>query len=309
MELATRSMNMMQVWGCRLFTRLCAVFWTTILSGCSDVVLLNPKGPIGIAERYAIGVAFALMLIVVIPAIIMAFWFPHRYRESGPKDDYDPKWSHSTKIELVIWLIPAIIVTALGILVWKETHRLDPFSPIDSAVKPINIEAVSLDWKWLFIYPDQHIATVNQLVFPVAVPVSFRITSGSVMTSFFIPQLGSQIYAMPGMQTRLHLLANEPGIYIGQNQQYSGRGYSDMNFDVRVTSKKQFEDWIQQTKHSPDKLDLARFREISKPSVGFPVTTYTSVEDGLFNNVMRASRSASEEESAPSVRTEPAGKH
>lgn len=295
MELAAQSTNMMQAWGYRFFTRLCAVFWTVILSGCSDIALLNPKGPVGISERYAIGVAFALMLIVVIPVIVMAIWFPRRYKESASTDDYDPKWSHSSKIDLIIWLIPAIIVAALGTLAWKETHRLDPFKPIDSAVSPINIQAVSLDWKWLFIYPDQHIATVNQLVIPVAVPVSFRITSGSVMTSFFIPQLGSQIYAMAGMQTRLYLLANESGNYVGQNQQFSGRGYSDMNFNVRVVSRQQFDEWIQQVKQSPHKLDRAGFKEISEPSANFPVTSYSAVEHGLFDDIVNNFRIATED--------------
>lgn len=283
---SAHSTNKMKCCSPSIFTGLYTIFRTVILSGCSDIPLLNPKGPIGNSELYAIGVAFALMLVVVIPVIVMAFWFPQRYKESSPTDDYDPKWSHSGKIDLVIWLIPAIIVTALGTLAWKETHRLDPFEPIDAGVKPINIEAVSLDWKWLFIYPDQHIATVNQLVIPVNVPVSFRITSGSVMTSFFIPQLGSQIYAMAGMQTHLHLLANEPGNYRGQNQQFSGSGYSDMNFNVRVTSRKEFEEWMQQAKQSPHKLDLASFKEISQPSIGFPVTSYSSVEHGLFDEII-----------------------
>jgi cytochrome o ubiquinol oxidase subunit II len=276
-----------------LITRgLYAILSTLLLAGCSDILLLNPKGPIGISERDAIGVAFALMLIVVIPVIVMAVWFPRRYKESAQIEDYDPKWSHSGKIDLVIWLIPAIIVAGLGTLAWKETHRLDPFQPIASAVSPINIEAVSLDWKWLFIYPDQHIATVNQLVIPVAVPVSFRITSGSVMTSFFIPQLGSQIYAMAGMQTRLHLLANATGNYIGQNQQFSGSGYSDMNFNVRVTSSNQFEEWVQQVRQSPHKLDQASFAEISAPSANFPVTAYSAVEPGLFEDIVDSFRHA-----------------
>jgi len=295
MKLAARGMNIMRGCGHAIGMGLYVMFWTILLSGCSDILLLNPKGPVGISERYAIGVAFALMLIVVIPVIVMAVWFPHRYKESASTDDYDPKWSHSGKIDLIIWLIPAVIVAGLGTLAWKETHRLDPFQPIASAVSPINIEAVSLDWKWLFIYPDQHIATVNQLVIPVATPVSFRITSGSVMTSFFIPQLGSQIYAMAGMQTRLHLLANEPGNYIGQNQQFSGRGYSDMNFNVRVASRQQFEDWVQQVKQSPHKLDLAGFREISVPSTNFPVTSYAAVESGLFDEIVNTFRSAAKD--------------
>ena len=251
------------------------------------MVLFDPKGPIGDAERFVIIAAFVLMLIVVIPVFVMAFWFPWKYRASNTKATYMPKWSHSGKIELVIWLVPVAIVTALGILVWSTTHRLDPYKPIDAGVKPISIEAVSLDWKWLFIYPDQHIAAVNQLVFPAKVPLSFRITSDTVMTSFFIPQLGSQIYAMAGMQTRLHLMADEPGIYAGQNQQFSGRGYADMNFKAIAVSREQFEAWVQKIRQSPDKLDLARFEELEKPSVGYPVTYFSSVKPDLFDHIMR----------------------
>jgi cytochrome o ubiquinol oxidase subunit 2 len=202
---------------------LLALCTVAFLGGCGNMILFDPKGPIGNAERFVIIAAFALMLIVVIPLVVMALWFPWKYRSANTKATYTPKWSRSGKIELVIWPVPAAIVMGLGILVWNITYHLDPYKSIDSAVKPISIEAVSLDWKWLFIYPDQNIAVVNQLVFPANVPLSFRITSGTVMTSFFIPQLGSQIYAMAGMQTRLHLMADEPGTYAGQNQQFSGR--------------------------------------------------------------------------------------
>jgi cytochrome o ubiquinol oxidase subunit 2 len=263
---------------------LCTAFF---LGGCSDILLFNPKGPIGDAERFVIIASIALMLIVVIPVFIMVFLFPRKYRAANIKATYMPKWSHSAKIEWVIWLVPAIIITVLGILIWNTTHRLDPYKPIDTGVKPISIEAVSLDWKWLFIYPDQNIATVNQLVFPANVPLSFRITSGTVMTSFFIPQLGSQIYAMAGMQTRLHLLADEPGIYTGQNQQFSGRGYADMNFKAISVSPKEYEEWVQKVKQSPDTLDLARYGKLEKPSTGYPVSLFSSVEPDLFDHIIR----------------------
>jgi cytochrome o ubiquinol oxidase subunit 2 len=256
------------------------------LGGCSNAPLLDPKGPIGSAELFVIGIAFALMLIVVIPVIVMALWFPRRYKASNPKGDYAPKWSHSHKIELIVWLVPAAIVTALSILTWKETHRLDPFTPLDSTVKPVHIEAVSFDWKWLFIYPEQNIATVDQLVFPAQVPVSFTVTSDTVVTSFFIPQLGSQIYAMGGRQSRVHLLADEPGVYVGQNQQFSGRGFPDMNFRVRVTTQKQFNAWVQKTKQSTDRLDFAQLEKLRKPGIGFPVSAFSSVKQGLFNDIV-----------------------
>ena len=262
---------------------LCVAF---LLAGCSEMLVLNPKGPIGDAERTLIYVAIALMLIVVIPVFVMAVWFPWKYRASNTKAAYTPKWGYSARIDLVVWLVPIAIITALSILVWVETHRLNPYKPIASSVEPIHIEAVSLDWKWLFIYPDQDIAVVNQLVFPAKVPLSFRITSDTVMTSFFIPQLGSQIYAMAGMQTRLHLMADEPGIYRGQNQQFSGAGFSHMHFKAMAVTQREFDQWVEKTKQSSNKLDLARYGEIQKPSIGYPVTFFSSVKPGLFGHII-----------------------
>ena len=270
-----------------VFGGMAALLGLVMLQACNQVPLLDPKGPIGLSERFVIIAAIALMLIVVIPVAIMTLLFPWKYRATNAKADYAPKWSRSVKIELIIWLVPAVIVTILGLLVWKTTRQLDPYKPIDAGVAPIHIEAVSLDWKWLFIYPDQNIATVNQLVFPVNVPLSFRITSGTVMTSFFIPQLGSQIYAMAGMQTRLHLLADEPGTYTGQNQQFSGRGYADMTFRAIATSGEAYAAWIQKVKQAPEKLDLARYKELEEPSVGSPVTLFSSVKPRLFDDILR----------------------
>ena len=262
----------------------------TLLAGCSDIPLLEPKGPVGAAELSIMVISLALMLIVVIPVMVMAVWFPFRYQASNPKGDYAPRWSHSHRIDLIVWLVPTIIVAALGILNWKETHRLDPFAPIAPTEKQINIEVVSLDWKWLFIYPELNIATVNRLVFPANVPVSFKLTSDTVMSSFFIPQLGSQIYAMPGMQSRLHLLASEPGVYFGQNQQFSGRGYADMHFSVTVTSQKQFDAWVQETRQLPDKLDPARLQALYQPNIAYPATSFSWVENNLFDEIMHKYR-------------------
>jgi cytochrome o ubiquinol oxidase subunit II len=272
------------------FAGISALCLLALLAGCSKITLLHPRGPIGESELFVIGVAFALMLIVVIPVIFMAFWFPRRYKASNPKGSYDPQWNDSIRVDAVIWLIPAVIVLILATLTWTESHRLDPFRPIDSRVTPINIETVSLDWKWLFIYPDQNIATVNHLVIPVGVPVSFRITSGTVMTSFFIPQLGSQIYAMAGKQSRLHLMADEPGVYTGQNQQFSGRGFADMHFKVMAVSQRQFDDWVKKTRQSPDRLDPARFEELGKPGVNYPVTSFSWVSPGLFDEIVNSYR-------------------
>jgi cytochrome o ubiquinol oxidase subunit 2 len=270
-----------------VFVKLLPLYAVAFLGGCNHVLLLDPKGPVGDAERFLIVAAFALMLVVVIPVFVMTFWFARRYRASNAEAVYTPKWNHSAGIDLVVWLVPIAIVTALGILAWSATYKLDPYKPINTGGRPINIEAVSLDWKWLFIYPEHDIAVVNQLVFPVNVPLSIKLTSGTVMTSFFIPQLGSQIYAMAGMETWLHLMASEPGVYRGQNQQFSGRGFSDMNFDATATSREQFETWVQKVKQASDKLDLRRYEELEKPGIGNPATYFFSVKPGLFGDIMR----------------------
>ncbi len=251
-----------------------------LVSGCG-ASLLQPKGPIGESELFVIGIGFALMLIVVVPVVVMAFWFPRRYKASSPKD-YDPNWSHSRRIDLVIWSVPAIIVTALAIVAWHETHRLDPFEPIASNVAPLPVEVVSMDWKWLFIYPEQGVATVNQLVIPINVPVRFTLTSDSVVSSFFIPQLGSQIYAMAGMKSRLHLLANEAGIYYGQNEQFSGTGFEQMRFKVTAAPQQEFEDWARKARLSGEKLNFARLEELRKPGISQPAS-FSSIQPGIFD--------------------------
>ncbi len=263
-----------------------SLYVVTFLGGCSSLLLFDPKGPIGEAQRFVILTAIVLMLIVIIPVFVMAFWFSRKYRASNSEATYLPKWSYSGKIEFFMWAVPITIVTALSVLTWTSTHALDPYKPIPSAENPINIEAVSLDWKWLFIYPDQNIASVNQLTFPVNVPITFKLTSDTVMTSFFIPQLGSQIYAMGGMQTQLNLLANKPGVYIGHNQQFSGRGYSGMNFNANAVSSEEFQSWVQEIKQSPDKLDVDRYDKLAQPSVGVPVTHFSSVTPDLFGYVL-----------------------
>ncbi len=267
---------------------LLSLVTVTCLGGCSTIVLFDPKGPIGESERFVIIVAAVLMAIVVVPVFFMAFWIPRKYRASNTAATYMPKWNHSVKIELFMWGGPIVIVTLLAILAWTRTHALDPYRPIPSAAKPLNIEVVCLDWKWLFIYPEENIATVNQITFPVKVPLSFRLTSDTVMTSFFIPQLGSQIYAMAGMQTRLHLLADKPGTYAGHNQQISGRGYADMHFQAKAVSRDEFQAWVQKVRQSPEKLDEERYEKLAKPSVGYyPVTYFSAVKPGLFEDILR----------------------
>ena len=271
---------------------LASIGAAAFLGACSQVPLLDPKGPIGDSERFVIIAAFILMLIVVVPVFILSYWFSWKYRAANTSADYTPKWSYSGKIDLVMWLVPVAIVSALGYLSWDATHRLDPYKPIDVGVKPVRIEVVSLDWKWLFIYPEHGIAVVNEIVFPAKVPLSFRVTSDTVLTSFFIPQLGSQIYAMAGRQTRLHLLADETGTYSGHNQQFSGRGYADMHFTARAVSADQFEAWVRKVRQTALRLDQTRYEALEKPSISHSVTYFSAVEPGLFEGIIRKYRPA-----------------
>jgi len=269
-----------------LLSGLSSLCIAAFAAGCAEVVIFDPKGPVGDAERFVITVAILLMTIVVVPVFVMGFWFAWRYRVSNSKAAYPPKWDSSPAIDVFIWLVPLAIVTILASLTWKETFRLDPYKSIISARQPVNVQAVSLDWKWLFIYPDHDIAVINYLVFPAGAPLSFRITSETVMTSLFIPQLGSQMYGMTGMETRLNLLAREPGVYMGQNQQFSGRWFSNMNFEARAATAEEFAAWVQKVRSSPARLDMAQYEELVKPGATRQVTYFSSVEPGLFKRII-----------------------
>lgn len=256
-----------------------------LLSGC-NMALLDPKGAIGMEQKSLIMTATWLMLIVVIPVIIMTFLFAWKYRASNKNATYSPNWSHSNKIEFVVWTIPCIIILILGTLTWKSTQALDPRNPLPSENKPLVIEAISLDWKWLFIYPEQGIATVNEIAFPANVPVQFKVTSGSVMNSFFIPQLGSQIYAMAGMQNQVHLIANEEGVYKGMSANYSGKGFSGMKFTATATSVDKFDEWIMKVKQSAKGLQMADYEQLSKPTENNTVEYFSSVKSGLYQDII-----------------------
>ncbi|WP_374439883.1 ubiquinol oxidase subunit II [Pseudomonas panipatensis] len=255
------------------------------LGGC-NMTLFDPKGQIGADEKSLIITATLLMLLVVIPVIIMTLAFAWKYRASNTKATYMPNWAHSTRIELVVWLIPCLIIAVLGWITWESTHKLDPYRPLDSDVKPVTIQAVSLDWKWLFIYPEQGIATVNEIAFPKGTPVNFQITSDSVMNSFFIPQLGSQVYAMAGMQTKLHLIANEEGVFDGISANYSGGGFSGMKFKAIATSEQGFQDWVAKVKAAPGTLQLDSYPELVKPSEDVPASYFSSVSPDLFMHIL-----------------------
>ncbi|MGB6487165.1 MAG: ubiquinol oxidase subunit II, partial [Steroidobacteraceae bacterium] len=269
----------------RCIVRLMPLPAALLLSGCQWAVL-DPKGPVGLQERSIIITATVLMLVVVVPVIALILIFAWRYRASNEKADYQPNWAHSSRIEAVVWLIPCVIVAALGVIAWRSSHTLDPYRPLATNVKPIRIEAVALDWKWLFIYPDQKVATVNQVAFPANVPVEFHITSATVMNAFFIPQLGSQIYAMAGMQTELHLLANEPGTYQGLSSNYSGDGFSGMTFKAIALPRQGFDAWLAKVKASRQTLGTSAYKQLAEASENNPVAYYSQVQSNLFADII-----------------------
>ncbi|QCI26883.1 ubiquinol oxidase subunit II [Buchnera aphidicola (Thelaxes californica)] len=231
-------------------------------------VILNPSGEIGIKIKSLILISFFVMLIVVIPSIFLSIFFAIKYSSKNCNVKYSPHWSDSKKIETTVWLIPFLIIFFLGILSWKATHELDQRKLISSNVSPIVIDVISLDWRWLFIYEKEKIATINKIVIPVNTPIIFKITSNSVMNSFFIPSLGSQIYAMSGMESKLNLIANKVGIYQGISSNYSGSGFSDMKFSIIVTKNNNlFQDWVTVIKKFKRHLNTyQQFVKISCPN-------------------------------------------
>lgn len=278
----------------RMLGRLAAVALPLLLSGCSSA-LMDPKGQVGEEQRVLIITAFVLMLIVVIPVIVMTLLFAYRYREGNKDASYTPDWAHSTAIEVVVWLIPCLIILVLAILTWITSHSLDPMKPItpDNNEEPLEIQAVSLDWKWLFIYPKQGIATVNEVAFPVDKSVHFSITSGSVMNSFWIPTLGSQIYAMAGMDSDLHLISDEKGVFAGRSTNYSGAGFSEMTFNAHSLSQANFDDWVSKVRASNDSLSFSRgYPELAEPSISAPVQYFSEVSPGLYGNILDSFRKA-----------------
>ncbi len=248
--------------------------------------VLDPKGPIALAERDLLRDAIYVMLVVIVPIIVLTLVFAWRYRASNTSAAYTPKWSESVRLDAFVWLVPALIVVAVAVLVWRSTHKLDPYRQIDSSVPPLEVQVVAQDWKWLFIYPGQGVAVVNQLAFPSGRPVSLRITSDTVMNSFYVPQLAGQIYAMAGMQTRLQLLADQPGKFVGRNSMYSGGGFSDQHFEVVAMTPAEFDAWAAKAGQAPARLDAAAYSALAAKSRLNPVTYYSAVEPGLFDSII-----------------------
>src|SRR6516225_7657253 len=257
------------------------------LGGFSGGVL-DPQGPVAAAERLIMLNSTGIMLAIVIPTILAtlgtAFWF----RDSNKRARYMPDFAYSGRLELLVWSIPLMTVLLLGGVTWVGSFDLDPPKAIAAAGKPVRVQVVALDWKWLFIYPDQGIAAVNQLTVPLGTPISFELTSSGVMNSFFVPQLGGQIYTMAGMVTRLNLRADRAGTYRGISSNYSGAGFSDMHFNVNVIPEERFAQWLSATRNAGPMLDSQSYSELAKPSQAVAPFTYRAVASGLFNTILSA---------------------
>lgn len=267
-----------------------------LLGGCNWVVM-SPAGDIAVQQRDLILVSTGLMLLIIVPVMALILFFAWRYRKGSAAAEtaYDPEWDHSTLLELVIWSAPLLIIIALGALTWSSTHLLDPYRPLEriapgrpvpANVKPIDVQVVSLDWKWLFIYPEYGIATVNELAVPVDRPVRFQLTSSTVMNAFYAPALAGMIYTMPGMETKLHAVLNKPGSYEGFSANYSGAGFSGMRFQMRGLDAAGFDRWVEQARASGGTLDREGYMSLVRPSEADPVRRFGAVEPGLFGRIV-----------------------
>lgn len=265
-----------------------------LLGGC-DMVTMNPTGDIALQQRNLILFSVGVMLLIIVPVMVLTALFAYRYRWSNPDKIYDPTFDHSTKLELVIWSCPLLIIIALSAVTWTSTHLLDPFRPLDriapgrpvtADMTPLNVQAVALDWKWLFIYPDLGIATVNELALPVDVPVRFAITSSDQFNTFYAPTLAGMIYAMPTMRSELNAVLNKPGESWGYSANYTGRGYSHMRFKLRGFETAEFDRWVADARAAGGVLDREKLRELVKPSEREPAARFGDARPGLFDLVL-----------------------
>ncbi len=254
--------------------------------------ILDPQGPVAAAERLILFNAAGIMLVVVVPVIVLTLVFAWRYRASNPKAAYRPDWAYSGQLEMVVWAIPAMVVILLAGVGWTGSHQLDPARPLRGSAPTLVIEALSLDWKWLFIYPGRQLAAVNELVIPVDTPIELRLSSATVMNAFFVPQLGSQIYTMPGMVTRLNLLAARAGDYPGFSSHFSGDGFSDMRFAVHAVPAERFAEWLEASRAHGAALDGASYAQLALPGSSAAAAAYRDVEPQLFDRIVEATRSS-----------------
>jgi len=264
------------------------------LAGC-DTVVLNPSGDIAAQQAHLVIVSTLLMLLIIVPVMFLIVLFAWRYRKSNTAAEYKPDWDHSTKLELLIWGAPLLIIIVLGLITWIYTHLLDPYRPLSridenrpvaAGVKPLEVQVVSMDWKWMFIYPEQGIATVNELVTPIDVPVRFHMTSTSVMNAFYIPALAGMVYTMPSMETQLNAVMNKVGVYDGFSANYSGAGFSDMKFKYHGVSQADFDAWVAKTKASTGTLNRAEFLALDKPTIKHPIMHFGTVEKGMYDLIL-----------------------
>src|ERR1700738_402949 len=264
----------------------CAVVVAPIVLTACQPAVLDPQGPIGMAEKTILIDSLAIMLAIVVPTIAATLAFAWWFRASNTRAAYLPDFEYSGRIELIVWSIPLLTVILLGGVAWIGPHALDPAKPLASSTPPLEVQVVSLDWKWLFIYPDQRIASVNQLVVPAGVPIHFSLTSASVMSAFFIPQLGSMIYTMNGMRTQLNLQADQPGTFHGLSSNYSGDGFPDMHFDVQAVPAEQFAAWVERTRSTGPTLDAASYAALARQSVNTSPLTYRAADPALFRQIV-----------------------
>jgi cytochrome o ubiquinol oxidase subunit 2 len=248
--------------------------------------VLNPAGPVGRAENVVLLDSLAIMLAIGVPTIVAALLFAWRYRATNTRAIYLPDWDYSGRIELVVWSIPTFVILFLGGVIWMGSHELDPAKPL-STRQPLEIQVISLDWKWLFIYPEQGIASVNQLVVPTGRPLHFTLTSASVMNVFFVPRLGSMIYTMNAVQTQLHLQADQPGEFLGESAMFSGDGFSDMRFVLRATPPSAFESWIASVRQQGARLDEPRYRQLLQPGIQSQPILFGTTQPGMFEAVLK----------------------
>ena len=256
-----------------------------LLASCHTAVL-SPAGPVGEGNRIVLLDSMAIMLAIVVPTIVAILAFAYWFRASNTRARYRPEFAYSGRLELIVWSIPALVVFFLSGIAWISAHLLDPAEPLKSKTEPLDVEVVSLDWKWLFIYPGQNVASINRMVVPAGIPLHLRITSASVFNVFFVPRLGSMIYAMYGMTTRLNLQADRPGIYPGLSAHFSGDGFPGMAFDVHAVSAEQFAQWTAATRLSGPVLDEAAYRKLLRQSSDVSPYTYRSVQAGLFEDIV-----------------------
>lgn len=250
------------------------------------IAVLVPMGQVAAKERDLLIDSTLLMLIIIVPVFFVTIWIAWKYRATNKKAKYDPNWDNNNWAEFIWWTVPCILITVLSVMTYKSCYDLNPFKPIVSNVRPLRIQVVALQWKWLFIYPDHNIASVSWVQFPKETPLNFEITSDAPMNSFWIPQLGGQIYAMPAMRSKLHLIAHEEGVFTGSSANLSGTGFSGMTFKAKACTQDEFDAWVQEVKQSPHVLNQATYDELVLPSENVPSTTYLLQKNDLFEAIL-----------------------